>query len=42
MNRSKSIQALISKSKKDFSILKADYEASLEHQHISEEINIRY
>ena len=40
MNRNNSIQALIDKSKKDFSALKGDYEASLESQHISEELKI--
>jgi hypothetical protein len=40
MNRSNSIQALVSKSKKDFTSLKADYDASLQHQVISEELKI--
>ncbi len=40
MNRSNSIQALVSKSKKDFTSLKADYDASLQHQTISEELKI--
>ena len=40
MNRSNSIQALLNKSKKDFSSLKADYDAALKHQTISEELKI--
>ena len=40
MNRSSSIQALISKSKKSFISLKTDYDASLQDQTISEELKI--
>lgn len=40
MNRSNSIQALISKSKKSFISLKTDYDASLQDQTISEELKI--
>lgn len=40
MNRSKSIQALINKSKKGFSSLKEGYDASLQHQTISEELKV--
>ncbi|MCH7650514.1 MAG: hypothetical protein IIA63_05050 [Nitrospinae bacterium] len=40
MNRGKSIQALLNKSKKDFVRLKADYNASLQHQLISEELKV--
>lgn len=40
MNRSKSIQALIDKSKKNYIALKEDYDASLEHQSISEELKV--
>lgn len=40
MNRSSSIQALISKSKKSFIELKKDYDASLQDQTISEELKI--
>ena len=38
MNRSKSIQALIKKSKKDYSSLKDDYQASLQRKDISDEL----
>jgi predicted Zn-dependent peptidase len=40
MQRSKSIQALINKAKKDFVTLKTDYESSLQHQSISEELKV--
>ena len=40
MQRSKSIQALINKAKKDFDALKTDYESSLQHQSISEELKV--
>jgi|TARA_B110000503_G_C7029614_1_gene363418 hypothetical protein len=40
MNRGNNIQALVNKSKKDFSSLKADYDASLQHQTVSEELKI--
>lgn len=40
MRRSKSIKALIEKSKKDFVALKADYDSSLQHQTVSEELKI--
>ena len=42
MNRSSSIQALISKSKKSFISLKTDYDASLQDQTISEELKIKF
>lgn len=40
MQRSKSIQALINKAKKDFAALKIDYESSLQHQTVSEELKV--
>lgn len=40
MNRSKSIQTLLNKSKKDFIGIKADYDVSLQHQSISEELKV--
>ncbi|MDF1643925.1 MAG: hypothetical protein P1U80_07055 [Pseudomonadales bacterium] len=40
MNRGKSIQALVNKCKKDFVVLKADYDAALQHQSISEELKV--
>lgn len=40
MNRQKSVEALINKSKKDLEALKKDYQASLEHKAISEELKI--
>lgn len=40
MRRSKSIKALIEKTKKDFIALKADYESSLQDQVVSEELKI--
>lgn len=40
MNRSKSITALISKAKKDFVVLKSDYNNSLDQKVISEELKI--
>lgn len=40
MNRSKNIQALINKSKKDHVALKADYDASIHHKSISDELKV--
>ncbi|MBU4186262.1 MAG: hypothetical protein KKI12_12445 [Proteobacteria bacterium] len=40
MNRGKSIEALITKSRKSFEALKADYQASLDQKSISEELRI--
>jgi hypothetical protein len=40
MKRAKSIEALIKKSRKDYDALRADYNTSLEHQAVSEELKI--